>query len=1550
MHHVRKVLAGLLMLTVLFGCAVSASAAGTRPEDSWFESHLLTEVPSDKAEEFSEFIALEHPQITRDGSNYLVTAEPCGELDANTVYHAVVNLVQVTENGKAVWTLDASAPLTAEDPNQERDEAHKLPENDDTLTAPTTDELSDLIRVLGWCGHGRTELELSAVKFDVVTYKDNDGTVRARITFPTANVADAVSASRGSAHSAGSLAKLRVQYQLTPSDEGCELTGIRLRFILGCGATPTHFTVTYSDGLDSAVFAEETYNVKPYTKTPGHRVDVSKPDALRPGYRFLGWSPEIQEKVDYNVTYTAQWVKLYTVTYRDGKDGAIFPEESSIVPDGAATPAFSQADRDSESFYPGYKLTGWNPEIEPSVTGDAVYTAVWTPVSYTITYENVPEGVENSNPTSYTIEDSIELTDLAADGFVCWLDENGQQITKIPAGTTGAIRLSAKMIAKPLQPKIGTNVSEGLLKFQCTTHEEHNWLDSTAFDTYYRNMKWNAETRRWETYVSVRMNMINISTTQKKYFGGIQHYYDKNAVRVDVYFDPDAQGLTATGNPVTGLWYAADGNPAVLDVQCYDEPAAPATVATKLWIRDWTNLSNWERVSAVQNGTYTVSEVYGDRTNGFFVDVTIDDLSAYISSRMAAKTTGTYIVDPVQNSGPITYRMKYTGSVTDLKQDGSGWQIDTSDWSGTDKNNGKTVFVLPQWTTTYTDGADGTAFADKEIAYPATSNDVAQDVLKTGNISTPAFGNDPVRTGYTFLGWEPAVSESLTENKTYTAKWVANPAVPSSSNTASQLYKFHCTVNEAHTDQICSWLTYTSYNRDMAYDAARGVFTATVKISNVPGRLTVGTSSPQTVWGMKHYYTDENGKTLQTALIHVVWDSSANQWVPDGEQVLNVWCATAPTAPVLSLMTPRSMRTSTAIRVLSVDEPFDSKHTVQTDHNRPTYFNQLIAGSYTIGPVTKDENGDFWATLTIDPGPYLAAFNSHNASEPAYHVDTAKTTGSFTYKLKYAGSKINYTQDGSNWTVDSYNKFSPTGLLYVSNKYTVTYTDGVADMEVFADQSTSVVSGSLTPAFSGTPERTGYTFVGWDPEVSETVTGDVTYTAKWRVNEPMTPSGTNSIRELFQFHCTANAAHADQTYNWFGSYVTYNGDMAYDAVRGVYTASANITNVQTLLDFGSNCPNDIWGTTHYHTDEEGSTVRTATIHLVWDPEATGANAGGTTTTGLWLPDGPQSVNVWCATAPAAPKLSGLPSNTKSSTAIRVMSVDEPAGTTATSHNIPIYFKYLTEGTYTISSVTKDADGIFWATLTIDPSAYIAKFNADNSSEPSYRMDFSTTSNFTYKLKYTGSTTDYKQDGSGWSIDKSSYASGETVKTGKIVYVTNKYTVTYTDGVDDAEVFADQTYSVVSGSETPAFAGTPEREGYTFSGWTPEVAATVTADVTYTATWTEKADTGSADPAADAAAPAPVNEAPDTDSGEAAEDAAEPVPVDPEKGAVGSEAPGISDEAETGTNGFDTGDGNQIPPVESDGEDDAAPAANTTAADASPALPDDNDVTPEMEGE
>ncbi len=64
--------------------------------------------------------------------------------------------------------------------------------------------------------------------------------------------------------------------------------------------------------------------------------------------------------------------------------------------------------------------------------------------------------------------------------------------------------------------------------------------------------------------------------------------------------------------------------------------------------------------------------------------------------------------------------------------------------------------------------------------------------------------------------------------------------------------------------------------------------------------------------------------------------------------------------------------------------------------------------------------------------------------------------------------------------------------------YTVTYTDGVDNVILFPDQVYSgLKSGDRTPGFVGVPERRGYRFVGWEPRVSQTVTGDAVYKAVW---------------------------------------------------------------------------------------------------------------------------------------------------------------------------------------------------------------------------------------------------------------------------------------------------------------------------------------------------------------------------------------------------------------------------------------------------------------------
>lgn len=107
------------------------------------------------------------------------------------------------------------------------------------------------------------------------------------------------------------------------------------------------------------------------------------------------------------------------------------------------------------------------------------------------------------------------------------------------------------------------------------------------------------------------------------------------------------------------------------------------------------------------------------------------------------------------------------------------------------------------------------------------------------------------------------------------------------------------------------------------------------------------------------------------------------------------------------------------------------------------------------------------------------------------------------------------------WTVDTADEYKPVAndSQAISLKaahaqmFTVTYTDGVNHEEVFKDQVYKVAKGSATPGFDGdTPTRSGYTFMGWSPAVTETVTADITYTAQWkRIYRPTPPTPTVEI-------------------------------------------------------------------------------------------------------------------------------------------------------------------------------------------------------------------------------------------------------------------------------------------------------------------------------------------------------------------------------------------------------------------------------------------------------
>ena len=156
---------------------------------------------------------------------------------------------------------------------------------------------------------------------------------------------------------------------------------------------------------------------------------------------------------------------------------------------------------------------------------------------------------------------------------------------------------------------------------------------------------------------------------------------------------------------------------------------------------------------------------------------------------------------------------------------------------------------------------------------------------------------------------------------------------------------------------------------------------------------------------------------------------------------------------------------------------------------------KVTEGSYTNYKGTlkkKDANveesdGNVILTWTVQvpKGPALnILFTGENYEVNGYNVTT-------NYK-NYHYVSTNYGASSQRVT-NTYTK--------KAEKATVTYTDGISYIEQFKDEIYEVEVGDETPKFEGSKKRIGYDFVGWSPDVTEKVTGNVTYVAQWKLQE-----------------------------------------------------------------------------------------------------------------------------------------------------------------------------------------------------------------------------------------------------------------------------------------------------------------------------------------------------------------------------------------------------------------------------------------------------------------
>ena len=140
---------------------------------------------------------------------------------------------------------------------------------------------------------------------------------------------------------------------------------------------------------------------------------ITKPEnPAKEGHTFTGWSPEVDANVPaHDVTYNAQFsINQYTMTFvlGNGEENVVKTQDygtSLTAPEGLTKT--------------GYTFGGWDSEVPTTTPGaNKIFTAIWTPTSYPITYVLNGGAVSEANPTTYTIEtEDFTLKNPTREGF-----------------------------------------------------------------------------------------------------------------------------------------------------------------------------------------------------------------------------------------------------------------------------------------------------------------------------------------------------------------------------------------------------------------------------------------------------------------------------------------------------------------------------------------------------------------------------------------------------------------------------------------------------------------------------------------------------------------------------------------------------------------------------------------------------------------------------------------------------------------------------------------------------------------------------------------------------------------------------------------------------------------------------------------------------------------------------------------------------------------------------------------------------------------------------
>lgn len=210
--------------------------------------------------------------------------------------------------------------------------------------------------------------------------------------------------------------------------------------------TITNYSISYAlNGGTNSSSNPSSYTIESNT--------ISLRNPTRTGYTFLGWFDgnnglvtSIASGSTGNIELNARWNdgNAYSVTL-DPNNGSVSNTSIDVQYDHSYTlPIPTRL---------GYSFDGWfNGSTQINNSGTWKYTsnmsfvARWTIVNYSINY-TLNDGINSSsNPSTYTVLDSITFSAPSKTGysFDGWFDDDNNQVTSITVGSTGSLSIEAR--------------------------------------------------------------------------------------------------------------------------------------------------------------------------------------------------------------------------------------------------------------------------------------------------------------------------------------------------------------------------------------------------------------------------------------------------------------------------------------------------------------------------------------------------------------------------------------------------------------------------------------------------------------------------------------------------------------------------------------------------------------------------------------------------------------------------------------------------------------------------------------------------------------------------------------------------------------------------------------------------------------------------------------------------------------------------------------------------------------------------------------------------